>query len=372
MLTGAMLPSGRIGAKDTGTTEVELKVRQRLRHDGVLWAAWSPDGSRLVSGGHHYSLWNPLTGEKLHELAGAWPAFVVSAPVRFTADDQHVVVVSDNAKIDGKWVGFGLWNVETGQLDRQIPIPTDYFTPRKAGDPWFFSVPGKKQAIVAFRTDRGQPVLVYDTESWKVVGAPLVIPEGGALCLDASPDGSLLAIGNRKPVTFSGNPIGRIELYDIANGTLVRQVEDAHKGIVGHVAFSRDGSHIASAPPEGVQRTLNTNTKQLEDMRDVDSVRVWNVSTGEKAVGFGNVNAGVSNVQFHPTAGWLGASVAGTATAQSEFRIWNLNRNQPIVRHRNGVSSQCIAFSPNGRFVAMAGTDKWGDGQIDIAEIVMI
>ncbi|MDO8607629.1 MAG: hypothetical protein Q7R40_13915 [Phaeospirillum sp.] len=179
MFCGIALPRGLVAAKDGSMTGIELKVRQRLRHSGVLSAAWSPDGRRLVSAGHPYILWDPFTGEKLHELNEPWAAFVVHAPVRFTADGRHVVVVSDNANIDGVQVGFGLWNVETGRLDRQIPVPKTYFPSGKGGKPWFLPIPGKRQAIVMYITDPGWPILIYDTDTWEVLGSPLRIPEGG-------------------------------------------------------------------------------------------------------------------------------------------------------------------------------------------------
>lgn len=356
-------------------TGIELKVRHRLRHSSVLSVAWSPDGNRLVSAGHPYIMWDPHTGNKLHELNEPWAAFVVHAPVRFTADGRYVVVVSDNANIDGVQVGFGLWNVETGRLERQIPVPIKYFLSGKGGKPWFLPIPGKRQAIVMYITDPGWPILLYDTDTWEVLGAPMRIPEGGARGIAVSPDGRLLAIASHRPVPFIGEPIGRIDLYDIASGKLVRRIDGAHKDIVHHVAFSPDSRLIASGTWEVGVNAANDATGLLESMKDTDPVRMWDVATGRKIISFEGPFPGVSNLEFHPTRPWLAASL-GTITGQTkgpEFRIWDWQSGALLTTQSQFSSSaQHIAFSPDGRFVAMAGNNKelWKADRIEIAEII--
>ncbi|MBF0354300.1 MAG: hypothetical protein HQL43_03580 [Alphaproteobacteria bacterium] len=350
-----------LAAKETNVGGIELKVRRRLRHDGVLSVAWSPDGTKLVSAGYPYKLWNPHTGEKLHELGPPFSAFVVSAPVRFTADGKHVVVVSDNARIGDAWTGFGLWNVETGLLDRQVPFPTKYFSPKKAGDPWFIPIPGKKQAVVIYIKNHGWPVLIYDTETWEVIGAPIRLPQGGATDFDVSPDGRLLAVGNRMWEVFVGNPTGRIELYDLVSGKLVQAIDRAHKDVTGHVKFSPDGKYIASSQMELGMRILNTKTNELEDMNDLDPVRLWEISSGNKGVSFEGPFPGTSNLAFHPIRPWVAASL-GTITGKTkgpEFRVWDWkNGTQLAVENQFTSSAESIEFSPDGRFVAMAGNNK--------------
>lgn len=362
-------------AKETNVGGIELKVRRRLRHDSVLSVAWSPDGTKLVSAGYPYKLWNPHTGEKLHELGQPFAAFVVDSPVKFTADGKHVVVVSDGAKIGDAKTGFGLWNVETGQLE-QIPVPAKYFPPKMGGKPWFSPIPGKKQAAVVYIRDHGWPVLIYDTETWAVLDAPIRLPQGWATDFDVSPDGRLLAVGNRMFESYVGNPTGRIEFYDLASGKLVQAIDRAHKNATGHIKFSPDGKYIASAPGEGVRKSLNNATGELEDMKDVDSVRVWDVSKGTKVVGFRDINAGVSNLEFDPSGRLLGASVRGSSFEdKSQFKIWDWQQNR-LAGNRSDKNwpspSQHIAFSPDGRLVAMAGNENGlfsSSGYVEIAEI---
>ncbi|MDO8607630.1 MAG: hypothetical protein Q7R40_13920 [Phaeospirillum sp.] len=185
----------------------------------------------------------------------------------------------------------------------------------------------------------------------------------------------MLAIASRRPVPFIGEPIGRIDLYDIASGKLVRRIDGAHKDTVHHVAFSSDGRLIASGTWEAGMNTLNNATKQLESMKDPDPVRVWDVATGRKIVSFEGPFPGVSNLAFHPTRPWLAASL-GTITGQTkgpEFRIWDWHSSALLTTQGQFSSSaQHIAFSPDGRFVAMAGNNKGlltADG-IEIAEII--
>ena len=368
---GIVLSIGGVSTKDSHMTGLELKIRQRLRHDGVLKVAWSPDGTRLVSAGNGYVLWDPLTGEKVHEMPSPWAAFVVSEPVCFTSDGRDVVVVSDNAKVNGAWVGFGLWNVSSGRLEKEVPAPSS-FGLRAAGDPSIVPLQGGRQILVTFVRRPDWPVLVYDALSWKPVRTAFRLPEGGAASIAASPDGRLLAIGNVRPGDYTGEPTGRIWIYGLPEGRLIRRIDGAHKNSTGQVAFSPDSRFVASSPPELGSRALNVTTHELELMNDIDPIRIWDVATGEKIASFEGPFPGASSLVFHPTRPWVGASL-GTITGLTkgpEFRIWNWRSPELLaVQGQFSAGAECIAFSPDGRFVSMAGSNKRGDGWIDIAEL---
>lgn len=368
---GIALSNGCVAAKAPSTTGLELRIRQRLRHDGVLKVAWSPDGTRLVSAGNGCILWDPLTGEKLHEMASPWAAFVVSEPIHFTPDGRDVLVVSDNAKVNGAWVGFGLWNVSSGRLEREIPAPSS-FGLRAAGDPTIVPLPGGRHALVTFVTRKDWPVLVYDVRSWKPVHVALRLPEGGAASIAVSPDGRLLAIGNVRPGDFTGEPKGRIWIYGLPEGRLIRRIDGAHKDSTGQVAFSPDSRFVASSPGQLGSRDLNVTTHELELMNDIDPIRIWDVATGEKIASFEGPFPGASSLAFHPTRPWLGASL-GTIVGMTkgpEFRIWNWRSPELLATEGQFTAgANCMAFSPDGRFVSMAGSNKWGGGWIDIAEL---
>lgn len=355
--------------------DIKLKIRNTLSHKGVLSVAWNPTGDLIASAGGHYALWNPWTGKKIHELKAPWAAFVPGAPVRFTADGRYVVVASDSAKIGDAMVGFGLWNVETGDLERQIPVPEEYFPLGKGGKPWFAAIPNRQQAVVMYINHPGWPILIYDTTTWEVARVLLRIPQSGVNCLDVSPDGRLLAIGGSKLGPLTGEPKGRIDLYDLDSGTLLRRIEGAHKDSVHHLAFSSDGSLLASGPWEIGSRALNQTTNKLESMQDPDPVRVWDVHTGKMKISFSGVFPGVSNLSFHPSRPWLSGSL-GTIigkTDDPEFRVWDCDVGETVLSYKHfSASAEYITFSPDGRFLAISGNSKWffSTSGVQIAEII--
>lgn len=354
-----------------------LKFKRKLHHRGVLQAVWSPDGKRLVSAGGHYALWDPHTGEKIHELSAPLASIRQDGPVRFTADGRYVVVAL-NSRVDGVAVTFGLWNVKTGEIDRQIPFPKKHFARRIGGDPWFMPLPGQQLAVAAYEAStppyRGEPILLYDTTTWEVVDELLQMPRNGARCFDISPDGRLLAIGNWRLGPYVGEPRGRIEIFDIASRKQVRVIEGAHKDTPHHLNFSPDSRYIASSPWEVGSKSRNMATDKMEEMWFSDPVRVWDVDTGQKVASFGDSFPGVSNLVFHPNEPWLAASVRrsfGNAKGPG-FRIWDWQAGTELALiNPFSASAQHIAFSPDGRYVAMAGENKemWAQDGIEIAEI---
>ena len=71
--------------------------------------------------------------------------------------------------------------------------------------------------------------------------------------LDFSPDGKLLASGGGEP-----SRSGELKLWNPADGTLVREVPDAHSDVVLGVRFSPDGKLIASCGADKFLKTFQT------------------------------------------------------------------------------------------------------------------
>ncbi|MBA4017312.1 MAG: hypothetical protein C0483_09075 [Pirellula sp.] len=71
--------------------------------------------------------------------------------------------------------------------------------------------------------------------------------------LDFSPDGKLLASGGGEP-----SRSGELKIWNPADGTLVREVPDAHSDVVLGVRFSPDGKLIASCGADKFLKTFQT------------------------------------------------------------------------------------------------------------------
>ncbi len=108
-----------------------------------------------------------------------------------------------------------------------------------------------------------------------------------------------------------------------------------HQGVVMHVAFSPDGSRIATASSD-------------------KTARIWDALTGAPLGKPMKHDETVTCVAFSPD----GSRIA-TASIDNTARIWDAQTGAPLgepMKHQNVV--MCVAFSPNGRRIATASFDK--------------
>jgi len=153
-----------------------------------------------------------------------------------------------------------------------------------------------------------------------------------------SPDGRLLASVGRD---------GTMSLLDVATGEEVRKFEPLHGSMLG-VAFSPDGKLLATAG---------------YDLR----VRLWEVSTGsEVQVLWGHIltkysrirkagtGLGVSDVAFSPDGKLL-----ASAGSDAVVCLWEVSTGEGVHRlvgHTDEV--EAVAFSPDGKLLASGARDK--------------
>ena len=145
-------------------------------------------------------------------------------------------------------------------------------------------------------------------------------PSDSVGCVAFSPDGTLLAYVDRDVV----------KLCDASRGRVLR-ILGGHGRSVYAVAFSPDGSLIATA----------SNT-----------VRAWDVVTGEPRASLTEPGSYASDVAFSPD-GALIATVGGDTV-----RIWDAVTGEPratLTGHSRSVDA--VAFSPDGSLVATASWD---------------
>ncbi len=73
--------------------------------------------------------------------------------------------------------------------------------------------------------------------------------------LDFHPSGGLLAIGGGEP-----SRSGQLHLWNVETGQIVREISDAHSDTIFDVAFSYDGSYLATSGADGVMKIFETET----------------------------------------------------------------------------------------------------------------
>jgi WD40 repeat protein/serine/threonine protein kinase len=364
----------------------------RGHEGGVFCLAYSPDGTRLATGGLDgiVRLWDTATGKVLADLRGhkgevyavafhpdgrqiascgedrtarIWdlatrqPRFVLAGHQR----DLYGLAFSRDGKrlATGSWdKRLKLWNAATGQ---ELPVE--------------FRGHDKEVWGIAFRPDgkhlasggADNLVRVWDAATGREALPPLRGHTDQVHGVAFSPDGLVLAsasvdksirlwdartgeargvLGGHTAeyalVAFS--PDGKqlaatsnrsvVEVWDIATGRCVRSLK-GHANILFQVAFSPDGARLASASQD-------------------QTVKFWDADSGQEVRTLAGHEGEVAGVALSPDCRRL-----ASAGADGVVKLWDVATGQELFNwreHQGPVAG--VAFSPDGRWLASAGADK--------------
>ena len=197
--------------------------------------AFSPDGTRIVSGSkdHSIKLWDAQSGKLLQTLTGHTSAV---SSVAFSPDGTRIVSGSMDNSIR-------LWDAQSGKLLQTLTGDTSFVSSVA------FSPDGTR--IVSGAGDNS--IKLWDAQSGKLLQT-LTGHTDAVLSVAFSPDGTRIVAGAWDK---------SIKLWDAQSGALL-QTLTGHSNTVTSVAFSPDGTRIVSGAWD-------------------NSIKLWDVQSGTPA-----------------------------------------------------------------------------------------
>jgi WD40 repeat protein len=323
-----------------------LELRTVLRgHEHEVWCvAFSPDGALLATGGKDQKVM--LWSGQPNPSRGTLPNRGRSRPF-FTPDGRRLVTHSPSDAEPNSL----LWDLDDGVTPEMIPGRRIMgFTPdgtrqvrwSPGGKALSLTAAGSTNATIVplegcdersrglqyqgfsadwrwfFAVDELGRVGVWETETGKLrrgfEGPPLPI-SAGAL----SRDGRHFALGSQQEHT--------VRFYECDTGQERRLM--GHKDTVRGLAFSVDGSMLASGSLDG-------------------TIRLWNTATGESIAELPGHMEETSDVAFSPDGRTL-ASV----NEKVSVKLWHVATRRELIAWDFPDAGDAVRFSPDGRYLAV-------------------
>ncbi len=270
--------------------------------------AWSPDGSRIASGGfdNTVQLWNTATGSTIFSYDGH--THPVEA-VAWSPDGRYIASAGHDKQVQ-------VWDAATGNsiLSYQRHTKTIYALALSPDSTRIVSA-SRDGTVQVWRVMSGHHLFTYNGHNDSVFAVAW------------SPDGKYIA---------SASPDKTVQVWDAETGETTLSCE--HEGQVFAVTWSPDGSRIASGGDDG-------------------TVQVWDVwdaaESGDSLLSYEGHTGGVWAVAWSPDGRYI-ASAGEDQTAQ----VWDAatgKRRFTYRGHTNIISA--LAWSPDGSRIASASDD---------------
>ncbi|KAJ9461234.1 putative WD repeat-containing protein [Diplonema papillatum] len=312
--------------------------------DVVYSAAYSPDGSKLVSCSSDYTarLWDARKGKEVHLLRGHTKAV---RWVAFSPDNKTVATCSADHTIK-------MWDAGTGEQVRTLEGHTD-----------------------------GVPMIAYSPDGstiascgWDKTIRVWAAADGCELRVMKGHTAYLSCIAYAASRIASGSADKTVRLWNAETG-MEERILAGHTDKVWCVALSRNGATVASGGADLVVRlwdaSTGNETHKLEGHIEAvwsaaftpdgtklatgskdKTIRFWDVVTGSQVHQLEGHTEGVTGISFS----WDGALLL-SGSYDKTIRVWDAaSRAVVYVGHTDQI--YCISFSPDTSVAITCSKDK--------------
>jgi WD40 repeat protein len=286
-------------------------------HNWGVRAAFSPDGSKLVSGSDSLRIWDPANGKELRVLKGNMHNGVFS--IAWRPDGRQIVSGHHDGAIQA-------WDAIGDKTEPTFKQPR-YFAPGGVGNgtgnvyALAYSPDGKRLAsashdktVKMWDTATGQLLFTFKKHADEVVSV--------AFSLDGY---KIASLGARD----------KLMVWDAATGRTIFSRPVPHGEMVFAVAFSPDGHWLAAASSN---RTIT----------------FLDASAGKEAFTLKGHNNWITCLAFSADSQRL---VSGSK--DQTVRIWDLHTQREVLSlKRHGAEIYSVAFDKSGQRIASASKDR--------------
>jgi WD40 repeat protein len=152
-----------------------------------------------------------------------------------------------------------------------------------------------------------------------------------------------VALGPGARLLASAGAGGAVKVWDVETGKEVLSLP-GQAGVIGTVAFSPDGTRLASASTWGDPRRGLVRGQ----------VRVWAVPGAKQLVAAPQDGVEVNDLTFSPDGKRL-----AWAGSDGQVRVWEADTGRPVLTLRGHAgSASTVRFGPGGKTLATAGRDQ--------------